>query len=203
MEFVLIASAHFLALLSPGPDFFLLMQAALRLPLRYGFAISGGIATANALYLATAVVGIEIMKEFNLLMTCLRYTGAAYLLLIGIILLRAPRQDLEGNIGKNLLRMRHMRRQFILGFGSAILNPKNAIFYLSLFTAMVSETTGLTSRSMYALWMVGIVFFWDCGVVLLIGRPTIRARLDKSIFVIEKLSGCVLACFGLILPFTS
>ena len=32
MEFLLIASAHFLALLSPGPDFFLLMQAALRLP---------------------------------------------------------------------------------------------------------------------------------------------------------------------------
>ena len=32
MEFLLIASAHFLALLSPGPDFFLILQTALRLP---------------------------------------------------------------------------------------------------------------------------------------------------------------------------
>ena len=32
MEFLLLASAHFLALLSPGPDFFLIMQASLRLP---------------------------------------------------------------------------------------------------------------------------------------------------------------------------
>ena len=39
MEFLLLATAHFLALLSPGPDFFLIMQASLRLPLRYGFAI--------------------------------------------------------------------------------------------------------------------------------------------------------------------
>ena len=32
MEFLLLASAHFLALLIPGPDFFLKIQASLRLP---------------------------------------------------------------------------------------------------------------------------------------------------------------------------
>lgn len=32
MEFLLSASAHFLALLSPGPDFFLIMQTSLHLP---------------------------------------------------------------------------------------------------------------------------------------------------------------------------
>ncbi|WP_163335835.1 LysE family translocator [Desulfopila sp. IMCC35008] len=203
MEFLLIASAHFLALLSPGPDFFLLIQAALRLPLRYGFAISGGIATANGLYLLFAVTGIEVIKEFGLLMAFLRYAGAAYLVFIGIILLRAPKQSLENITGNNHLRTHHMGRQFMLGFGSAILNPKNAIFYLSLFTVMVAETTGFLTRCFYALWMVSIVFFWDCGVVLFIGRPAIRARLGGAIFYIEKLSGCVLACFGLILPFTS
>lgn len=203
MEFILIASAHFLALLSPGPDFFLLMQAALRLPLRYGIAISGGIAAANGLYLLLAVTGIEVIKEYGLLMTCLQYAGAAYLVFIGIMLLRSPQQTLENNAGTNLLRVQHMAHQFVLGFSSAILNPKNAIFYLSLFTVMVSETTGFTTRSLYAVWMVAIVFFWDCGVVLLIGRPAFRARLGHAIFYIEKLSGCALTCFGLILPFTS
>lgn len=203
MEFLLIASAHFLALLSPGPDFFLLMQAALRLPLRYGLAISGGIATANGLYLLLAVAGIEVVKEFESLMLSLKYAGAAYLLFIGIMLLRSPKQTLENSTGNGLLRTHHLGRQFMLGFGSAILNPKNAIFYLSLFTVMVSETTGFATRCLYALWMVSIVFFWDCGVVLLIGRPAIRARLGNTIFYIEKLSGCALACFGLILPFTT
>ena len=58
MEFIFIATAHFLALLSPGPDFFLIMQAALRLPPRYGIAICVGIAFANGTYLLLAVLGL-------------------------------------------------------------------------------------------------------------------------------------------------
>ena len=71
MEFLLIATTHLLALLSPGPDFFLVLQAALRLPRRYGLAICAGIALANALYLALAVSGIEIVRELDWLMNLL------------------------------------------------------------------------------------------------------------------------------------
>jgi len=42
MEFILIAAAHFLAFLSPGPDSFLILQISLRLPLRYAISVCGG-----------------------------------------------------------------------------------------------------------------------------------------------------------------
>ena len=48
MEFLLIAVAHFLALLSPGPDFFLVVRSALRLPLPATFA---GLAAGTRLQL--------------------------------------------------------------------------------------------------------------------------------------------------------
>jgi threonine/homoserine/homoserine lactone efflux protein len=85
---------------------------------------------------------------------------------------------------------------------SGFLNPKNVIFYLALFTVMVSETTGLAMRCIYAMWMVAVVFIWDCGVVLVIGRDQIRQWLGRSVFVVEKISGIILTLFGVLLPFT-
>jgi len=46
---------------------------------------------------------------------------------------------------------------------SGLLSPKNAIFYLSLFTAMVSPQTSLGMRGLYGLWMASLVLFWIWG----------------------------------------
>lgn len=201
MEFLLIASAHFLALLSPGPDFLLILQTALRLPLRYAFAVCAGIASANAVYLAAAVLGLETVRQWPSLMLALRYLGAAYLLYIGILLLRAPMRPLDNGGPTSLLHVRSLRRQFTLGFFSGMLNPKNAIFYLSLFTAMVSPQTSLAVRGLYGLWMAALVLFWDMGVAVLLGNNRMKTRLGDWMFRIEKVAGALLAVFGILLAF--
>jgi threonine/homoserine/homoserine lactone efflux protein len=202
MEFLLIAAAHFLALLSPGPDFFLIMQASLRLPRRYGVAICAGIALANAVYLVVAVSGLEVVREMGWLMVVLKYLGAVYLVFLGVVLLGAPVRDLREEKTSDILGAHHLGKQFSVGFLSAILNPKNAIFYLSLFTVMVSADTGLATRCLYAVWMTLVVFIWDAVVVMTIGNRRIRDRLGRSIFWIEKISGIMLTVFGIFLPFT-
>ncbi|MCP4114613.1 MAG: LysE family translocator [Desulfobacteraceae bacterium] len=201
MEFLIIASTHFLALLSPGPDFFLILQTALRLPLRYAFAVCAGIASANAVYLAIAVAGLEAVKEMTLLMLVLKYLGGAYLVYIGVLLVKAPKRALDGTgAGRTgFLHARSMKQQFAIGFMSGILNPKNAVFYLSLFTVMVSPATGIGLRILYACWMTGIVLFWDMGVAVMMGNPAVKQRLGRWIFGIEKVSGAVLTLFGILL----
>jgi threonine/homoserine/homoserine lactone efflux protein len=202
MEFILLASAHFLALLSPGPDFFLITQASLRLPRKYGIAICAGIAAANFVYLLFAVFGIEIIKEWTPLMVTMKYLGALYLVTLGAMLLKSPLRPIPMKDSPGFLQGQHLGRQFTVGFLSGILNPKNAIFYLSLFTVMVSSTTTLPVRCAYATWMTSIVFFWDALIVVFIGREKIRTNLGKGIFYIEKISGIMLASFGIILSFT-
>ena len=201
MEFLLIASAHFMALLSPGPDFFLILQTSLRMPLRYAFAVCLGIATANGLYLIIAVTGLEAVKEMTTLMLILKYLGGGYLFYIGILLLRAPVRSLENQPDVNSLHVKSMRRQFVMGFMSAILNPKNAIFYLSLFTVMVSSETSFVIRALYGLWMTGTVLAWDMGIAGLLGNQKIKKWLNDWIFGIEKVSGVMLAFFGVLLMF--
>lgn len=204
MEFLLIISAHFLALLSPGPDFFLITRAALRLPMRYCLAICAGIATANGVYLCCAVCGLEVIREWTILFTGLRIFGAAYLIYIGILLLKAPRKTLQKTTEyqDSILDTHSNLSQFLVGFMSGILNPKNAIFYLSLFTVMVSRETALATKGMYALWMTSVVFLWDATVVYILSRGRIKSSLENGVFYVEKLAGVMLTAFGLSLPFT-
>lgn len=200
MEFLILASAHFLALLSPGPDFFLIIQTSLRLPLRYAFAVCTGIAAANGVYLIFAVLGLEVIKEMTWLVLILKYLGAAYLVYIGYLLLIAPNRSLNSD-EVNVLHVKSLKRQFALGFMSGFLNPKNAIFYLSLFTVMVSPQTSLGVRALYALWMTSFVLFWDMGVAWLLGQDRVKEKLARYIFGIEKFSGAMLAFFGIVLAF--
>jgi len=202
MEFICIATAHFVALLSPGPDFILIIQAALRLPLRYGIAICAGIAAANGVYLLLAVAGLEAVSEWRWLVTLLRYGGSCYLIYLGFLLLTSPRQQPEEDkAGHRPLKQHHVGRQFLLGFLSALLNPKNMIFYLSLFTAMVSAETTFATRCLYGLWMTAVVMFWDCLLVLLVQRTRFTSLLRSKIFYLEKGSGTVLAFLGVTLLF--
>ncbi len=202
MEFLLIATAHFLALLSPGPDFFLIMQAALRMPIRYAISVCAGITVANALYLLVAVFSLEVVRETIWLITTLKYLGAFYLVFLGIMLLRTPIRSLDQQDSTGFLQVHHLGQQFLIGFLSGILNPKNVIFYLALFTVMVSDKTAFPTRCLYALWMTTVVFVWDSGVVMLIGRERVREWFGRSVFVVEKISGVVLTIFGLLLTVT-
>jgi threonine/homoserine/homoserine lactone efflux protein len=152
--------------------------------------------------LVLAVIGFEMVREMTLVFSTMKYLGAAYLLFLGVMLLRAPRQPFGSQQNRSFVSAESMARQFLIGFMSAIFNPKNMIFYLSLFTALVSAETEFVTRCLYALWMMSIVFVWDCLVVMTIGRQRVKRWLGRSIFYIEKLSGCALACFGIPLPFT-
>lgn len=202
MEFLLIASTHFLALLSPGPDFFLIMQAALRLPLRYLISIAGGISLANGVYLYCAVFGIEVLKSNEWLTTSLKYGGACYLLFIGTMLLKNKnRPTAQDQQSRFFLQTPHLGKQFIVGFLSAILNPKNMLFYFSLFTVVVSSETSLSVRCLYALWMCGTVFIWDCMISIFLTHPQVKILFSNTITYIEKFTGIMLTVLGLSLPF--
>lgn len=200
MEFLLLASAHFLALLSPGPDFFLIGQTALRYPFRSAVALIGGISLANGIYLAAAVSGIEVLRQSDLIFTLLQYVGGCYLLYLGIMLLKTQRRKIT--VENWTTNTRPQSGFFIKGFLSGILNPKNMIFYLSIFTVMVSESTGVTLRIFYGIWMVFLVFSWDLLVAKLIGHQRIKKNLGNSIFYIEKIAGFALASFGIGLTLT-
>lgn len=60
--FLLIASTHFLALLSPGPDFFLIARSTLAQGRWVASGACAGVALANGLYISLALTGFARMN---------------------------------------------------------------------------------------------------------------------------------------------
>ncbi len=199
MEFLLIASAHFMALLSPGPDFFLIMQTALRMRLQFAWAVCAGIAAANGVYISLAILGFEYVKTMPMLMQFLHYAGGGYLIYLGFLLLKAPENPITDPQTHHILLTPRLNRQFLVGFTSGILNPKNSIFYLSLFTAMVSPATPLRQRSLYGLWMAAMVLCWDMMIAAVINKHSIKTLPAGWLFPLEKIAGLALSFFGVLL----
>ncbi|MDH8304317.1 LysE family translocator [Klebsiella pneumoniae] len=195
--FPALALSHFVALLSPGPDFFLLIGYAVRYRIRGSIGLCLGIAAGNALYIVLAIVGWGLLRQAPLLFLLIELLGAGYLLWIGSLLIRSRPATLavesvraaRPGFGRQLL--------LGLGLGSSLLNPKNALFYLALMTSLLGPAVTLLQQTVSGLWMVSVVFFWDLLLVSAIALPQIQRRLGAIVWRLERAAGAILMLFGL------
>jgi threonine/homoserine/homoserine lactone efflux protein len=193
--FPALALAHFVALLSPGPDFFLLVGYAVRYRIRGSAGLCVGIAIGNGLYILLAIIGWGILRQLPLLFTVIELLGALYLLWIGSLLIRSRPQTLTRADAQSTCPA--FGKQLLLGLGSSLLNPKNALFYLALMTALLGPSVTLLQQAVSGVWMSSVVLFWDLLIVMFIGLPQIQQRLTKGILWIERIAGGVLIVFGI------
>lgn len=193
--FAMLALSHFVALLSPGPDFFLLTGYAIRYRLRGSMGLCIGIAAGNAVYIALAIIGWSELRRSPVLFSIIELAGAAYLLWIGSHLIRSR----PGNLALRGVDAGcpSLAKQLLMGLASALLNPKNALFYLALMTSLLGANVSLLQQSVSGIWMVSVVLVWDLLVVMLIGLPPVQRRLSAAVVIIERIAGAVLMGFGL------
>ena len=194
-DFLTLALAHFVALLSPGVDFFIIVSNSSKYGKLSGVITSFGVASANLVYILLALFGIALIKDNTILFTCIKVVGAMYLLYIGYLLLNANKRDIfssHSTTNINLDKKSDSFYHFSMGFLSAILNPKNSIFYFTMFTISIQNDTSFVVQSFYAVWMFLAVLFWDIFIVYLVSHKNSKKFMQKYSNKIEKISGIIL-----------
>jgi len=194
--FLSLALAHFVALLSPGVDFFLILSNSSKYGKLSGIVTSSGIAIANLVYILLALFGITLIKDNELIFTSIKILGSLYLLYIGYLLLTSKKRELFSKKLEKKKKKKEIFKYFSMGFLSAILNPKNSIFYFTMFSISLQNSTPFFVQSFYALWMFLAVLFWDIFIVYLVTNEKSRIFMEKYSNHIEKISGIVLFIIG-------
>ncbi len=192
--FPLLVLAHGVALLSPGPDFFLLTGYAVRYRLRGSAFICLGIAVGNGVYIAVAIAGWSGLRTNTWLFNTIAIIGAVYLLFLGVMLLRSRPRPLDIKVTRADCVSPY--RQFILGISSALLNPKNALFYMSLMTVILGSQVTLVQQISSGIWMFLAVLLWDLLVASAISFPPVQQRLSHWVHWIERGAGSILLTMG-------
>lgn len=197
-----VVAAHFLALISPGPDFLLVVRSTLRNSRRRALGVTFGIALANAIYIALCIIGVGSMIAHSLwLMIALKILGGCFLLYIAYHALKARRSDYAFLNKQPQSASTHQTapsffKEFLLGLASGLSNPKNIIFYLSLFSVVLTPESGLGLSLGLGVWMTILVFAWDAMIIFVLSQPKVRHGFSKLVFYIDKIAGMLLGLMG-------
>jgi threonine/homoserine/homoserine lactone efflux protein len=191
-DFLLLAFAHFLALISPGVDFFIIINSTLKNGKIFGIMTAFGISIANLAYILLALFGITIIKENIYIFNSLKVLGSLYLFFISYYLIQSKKRDLFNKHIK-YENGNKLFNSFIKGFISAILNPKNFIFYFTMFSITIEKSTPFSIQIIYALWMFFAVLIWDIFIVYVINLEKIKKVFNSYINLIEKISALFLS----------
>ncbi|ANN76097.1 LysE family translocator [Bordetella flabilis] len=203
-QFLIVAAAHFLALLSPGPDFFLIARTSLAAGWRVASGACLGIAAANGAFIVLAFAGTAALRPASTPFIALQIVGCAYLLYLGVLFIRhAGANTLNavpappGHPPARERRTASWRRAVCMGFLSGILNPKNALFYASLAAMLTGPHASAGWKAFYGAWMFAVVLAWDVAVAILIGNRTVLHRFARVLPWLERTSGLLLMLLAL------
>jgi Putative threonine efflux protein len=173
-EFAALMLAFGINAVIPGADFAMVLRQSIAQGRRAALFTSAGIATSILVHGSYTLLGIGVIVSQSLLaFNIIKWIGAAYLVWLAISALRspAPQPPAEDDLAA---AKRGDFAAFALGFLTNLLNPKAVLFFLALFTTLVSAHTSGDIKVLYVLCMSLMLFAWFALVSVFFTTPSVR-----------------------------
>ncbi|OQR40564.1 lysine transporter LysE, partial [Aliarcobacter cryaerophilus] len=123
--------------MSPGPDFMVTLRQTINYGKKYAYFSSLGIGAAILVHVGYTLLGVGlILKNFPYFLDIVRILGALYLIYLGYGSFKSNSSKIK--IQKEKKLSYSYKKSFFVGFITDLLNPKATLFFLSVFTAIVS-----------------------------------------------------------------
>lgn len=198
-EFLALATIHFLAVIAPGPDFAITIRQSVRFGRWVGICTALGIGAGISVHVLYTLLGVgALMHTTPWLLTAAKVLGGAYILYLGVSLLRSqPKSVLEGEKDAvETLRKQTLLKAFTSGFLTNATNPKATLFFLAIFTTLISVTTPLGVQALYGVWMCFVNALWFAIVALFFSSSRVRVLFMRMGHWFERTMGVILILFA-------
>jgi threonine/homoserine/homoserine lactone efflux protein len=151
-SWLLFIVASLAVIITPGQDMMLVMSRSLTQGAAAGVATAAGVSLGLLGHTVLATIGLgAILQASEWLFIALKFAGAAYLVYLGVTLIRAKGADLEAGSGAQ----RSLGRLFLDGALSNLSNAKIVVFYLAFLPQFVPASAQQPTLSVFAL---GVAF---------------------------------------------
>ncbi len=193
-ELLAVVTITLLAVISPGPDFAMVSRNSLLLSRRAGVLTALGIGGGVLVHVSYTLLGIGlIIQQSLLLFTVLKLVGAAYLVWLGITMLRAPSGSV---LTTGAIQPMNDGAALRTGFLTNVLNPKTTVFIVSLFMQVVEPSTLVTIQIGYGVFIAFAHIGWFALVALFFSTGSVKVRLLAVRHWIDRAFGALLIGFG-------
>jgi threonine/homoserine/homoserine lactone efflux protein len=201
VAWLLFIIASLVLIVTPGQDMILVMSRSIAQGAGAGLATAAGVSVGLVGHTVLATLGLgALLRTSEWLFVALKLVGAAYLVWLGVQMLRTRGHDLATSAGAP----RSLARLFYDGALSNVSNPKIAVFYFAFLPQFVQPGA---AHPTLAVFVIGLVF---AALTFLVKGPVglgagllsgwLRAR-PSVLTWLYRTSGAVLIGLGLKLAF--
>lgn len=202
-QLLMFIAAGWLLNLTPGPDVLYIVSSALKSGVRTGLVAAMGIVSGCFVHVFAAALGVgALLATSATAFTALKWAGAAYLMWMGIKLLRvkgsgSPIVPVDVNAETVSLNWWRVYRQ---GFLTNVLNPKVALFFLAFVPQFIAPGT---DDKVITFLLLGLLFNLNSlpinfGYAWLAGWASRRVgTIQHAMHWMDKAAGTMFIGFGL------
>ena len=189
--FLTVALLHLFAVASPGPDFVLVSRQSFRYGRSVAIWTSVGIALGILFHVAISLTGLSLLLQSQPdLFWYLKLAASLYIGYLGFasLISKDPVNLQKNSIGQEDRYIKSIST----GFLTNVLNPKAFIFFITVFTLVINEDTGLFTKGLLGMYMSLATFIWFSFVSILLTNQKATERFKKAIPWLEKITGLFL-----------
>jgi threonine/homoserine/homoserine lactone efflux protein len=152
----LFVAAGLLLNITPGVDLALIATRSATQGLRAGSAAALGVGAGCLVHVAAAALGLSaLIASSATAFALLRWAGAAYLVWLGVGMLRSRVVDPQADAPPHERPAAPLARVFVQGFLTNALNPKVALFFLAFLPQFIDAAT---PDKLPAFVVLGLIF---------------------------------------------
>jgi threonine/homoserine/homoserine lactone efflux protein len=172
---VIFLGAALVLAVTPGPGIFYVLARSLRGGRREGVLSAAGTFLGGLVHVAAAAFGLSaILAASAIAFETVRYAGAAYLIYLGIRMIRSRDQEAA------LEDAGATRGTFLQGVTTEVLNPKTALFFLSFIPQFVSVRQGHVAAQFLMLGAISVTLNTCADLVVAWFAGPLGARMKRS-----------------------
>ena len=187
-----ISGIHLLALISPGPDFVMVVKNSIQYSRKIGIFTSIGFSIGILVHLFYCIIGLSLILSTNeLIYNIFKILCSGYLIYMGI---KSFKDNQIGNSSKNTKINKISYLQAIkIGFLTNVLNPKVSLFFLSLFSLMITpKEIPFYILILLIIIIVTSTFIWFSLVAIFLTQKKVNNLFMKNFKYLNKIFGCLL-----------
>lgn len=190
---------HFCALITPGPDFFLVSQTAISRSRKEAVLVVLGICIGAMLWSILALMGLNIIFEkMAWLKQGLLIAGGLYLCWLGFQMLRSAFSKGDQTVNPIVLPQSPYLF-FMKGLLTNLSNPKAIIYFGSVFSLFLTNPLFDQHHSLLFIIVSVETALWFTLVAFVFSLPTFRTAYQNFAKWIDGVSGGIFTLLGVYL----
>ncbi|MCC4831487.1 LysE family transporter [Shewanella sp. 10N.7] len=241
MDFALLSTLaviHCLALVSPGPDFAIIVKTSTQQTRQTALMCAFGISIAILVHSLLSLLGISLMiQQSEMAYLAVQIIGISYLAYMGFGALSSVLKsfkthsnpssannnavgedvadanlepDIANNVKSNIetantetantknskdstenLNVLTPAKGFRLGLYTNMLNPKALIFFITIFTVLVTPQVTTETKVAAASLLFILSLFWFSFLAIVLTKPVIQHKMAKGSRLIDAITGVI------------